>query len=197
MAHNLVIIIEFQKYANYLGDISMRRSKGNLTGLVILTAFTLCILTSCTENNTTQNSSNAEGSLTQFSECKYMDTGNIHSYDHTSSEDCIDYVYTNDGTLTMTHVNSAFNCCPGELTADITISNNKITIEEHEEIAGCHCNCLYDIEYRIDNLTAGIYTIEIITPYVDETEYLEFTMDLTSPGTGSFCITRNTYPWGL
>ena len=175
----------------------MRRSKRNLFGLKIFTVFTLFLLTCCTENTTTQNNGDAAGSLTQFSACTYMDTGNIHSYDHTSNEDCIDYIYTNDGTLMLTHVNSGFNCCPGELTADITISNNKITIEEHEEVAGCHCNCLYDIEYRIDNLSAGVYTIEIITPYVDETEYLEFTMDLSSPTTGSFCTTRDNYPWGF
>ena len=70
-------------------------------------------------------------------------------------------------TLLLRHVNAAFNCCPGEITAEISISNDTITIVERESQPGCHCLCLYDLEYRFENIEAGTYTIIFIEPYTN------------------------------
>lgn len=171
----------------------MKRSTLLFLSFFIITILAVVMFTNCSDNGTIQN----RGLLTEFSGCKYLEIGNSHSYDHTSSEDCIDYTYSSEGTLLITHVNSAFNCCPGELTADVTISGSLIIIEEYEQEAACRCNCLYDLEYRIEDVETGIYSIKIITPYVEENEQLEFSIDLSSPTSGSYCTARDQYPWGL
>ena len=45
-----------------------------------------------------------------------------------NNEDCIEYSY-NGQTLTLKHINSAFNCCPGEITADIDINGDIVWID--------------------------------------------------------------------
>ena len=113
-----------------------------------------------------------------------------------SQEDCLEYRYNGTDTLALSHINAGFNCCPGEIDADISFEGNIITITERESTAGCHCLCLYDLDYQIANLEPGEYTIRVIEPYISQTDQeLEFTVTLSSITSGSFCQTRNSYPW--
>jgi hypothetical protein len=92
-------------------------------------------------------------------------------------------------------VNAAFNCCPGEISADTQIRGDTITIVERESARGCHCTCLYDLEYRIPEMPRRTYTIKIKEPYIDEgDEPIEFTIDLKYSA-GSFSAGRDHYPW--
>jgi hypothetical protein len=110
---------------------------------------------------------------------------------------CIEWRYEADNVLTLTHVNAAFNCCPGEIAADITIADGTITIAEHEEQSMCDCNCLYDLVFEIWNLDPAPYTIKVVEPYAQPTdERLEFNVDLASLPTGVKCAYRPHYPWG-
>jgi hypothetical protein len=111
-------------------------------------------------------------------------------------DDCINYSYDGESTLTFRHINAGFNCCPGEITAVIDFNGNLITITEIEEKHDCHCLCLFDLDYEVINLRPGRYTIRIIEPYVEENhQALVFTVDLSSALSGNFCLTRNHYPW--
>lgn len=112
--------------------------------------------------------------------------------------DCIEYQYDGGSTLLLTHFNSGFNCCPLELLADITISNNVITIVEDEtfEFEPCPCLCLFDVYYEIINLPVGEYTIRIDGLNVYPEEIMEFTIDLSTEPSGQFCVYRDYYPWG-
>ena len=111
--------------------------------------------------------------------------------------DCIDYSFE-DGVLHLTHINAGFNCCPGEISADITVEGDMITITEHEDMKGCHCLCLFDVEYEIENLEAGEYTIRFIELYTEEgDDPLEFPVDLASVPQGDFCVERHHYPWDI
>ena len=113
-------------------------------------------------------------------------------------DDCFEYTYDGSNTLSITHINAAFNCCPGELTAHSKVANGTIKIEEKETEAQCFCNCLYDLTYKISNITPGKYTLKVIEPYVDSnSDQLEFTVDLTSSTSGTYCVNRTTYPWGF
>lgn len=113
-----------------------------------------------------------------------------------SNEDCIEYHY-NGQKLTLKHINGAFNCCPGKITADIEIDGNMITISEKEKEAGCFCLCLFDLEYEISNIESGEYTIFINQLYLeDNDQVLEFTLQLFPGTSGTFCLPRNHYPWG-
>ena len=112
------------------------------------------------------------------------------------AEDCFRYRLEDAHTLSIRHVNAAFNCYPGEITADISFVNDTITIVERESGPACHCLCLYDLEYRFENLEAGTYAIVFIEPYRNEAdEPLRATIDLSASPSDTFCVERTAYPW--
>lgn len=139
------------------------------------------------------------GILVNYEGCKEFQKGTaIESTP--PDQDCIEYQYDGVSVLLLKHVNAGFNCCPDEILADITIEDNVITIEENEslESGGCDCLCLFDVDYQINNLPPGEYTIRINGLYLEEgNEILQFTVDLASSPSGSFCIYRDHYPWGI
>jgi len=112
------------------------------------------------------------------------------------TNDCIDYNYDGSSTLLLNHINAGFNCYPGEITADIVFNGNIITITEMERDNTADCICLYDVDYRLENLSPGLYTIRVIELYVEgDDQPLEFSVELFSAITGRFCVERNHYPW--
>jgi hypothetical protein len=113
-----------------------------------------------------------------------------------AEEDCFTYRLAEGNVLLLTHVNAAFNCCPGEIGADILIKNDTITIVEGESESACDCLCLYDLDYRFENIVAGTYTIRFVEPYrPDADEPLQTTIDLAASPSGTFCVERTAYPW--
>jgi hypothetical protein len=53
------------------------------------------------------------------------------------------------------------------------------------------------VDYKINNLPPGEYTIKVNEVYLEEgDELLEFTVNLPpSPYSGIFCVFRSHYPW--
>jgi hypothetical protein len=116
----------------------------------------------------------------------------------TPIHDCVEYRYDGSGILYLDHINAGFNCCPGEIVADITITGGTITISEGETESACDCLCLFDVHYRIDDLPPGTYTITFIEPYRrGDDEVLEFTVELEGTASGSHCEERSHYPWDV
>jgi hypothetical protein len=117
--------------------------------------------------------------------------------------DCIDYDYDGVGTLTLKHRNATFNCCPTYLLAYITVADNMITItedENNEPQGGCDCICLFNVDIMIVGLPPRVYTIFVDELYIatwpsDPEEDIEFTVDLTSATSGSYCVEREGYPY--
>jgi hypothetical protein len=119
-----------------------------------------------------------------------------------SDQDCMECQYDGTSILQLQHINAGFNCCPSNLTADIIIEDNFISITEYEhfdDYGPCNCLCLFDVDYQIDNLSPGEYTIKVTELYLEDgDEPLEFTVDLPAfPYSGSYCVTRDHYPWGI
>jgi hypothetical protein len=115
-------------------------------------------------------------------------------------QDCIEYQYDGEGSLSLRHVNAGFNCCLDDVLAEITLMGNLITIDEIEEPPGgwCDCICLYDVDYQINDLPPGEYTITVNQLYLPPgAEILEFTVDLSSSTSGSYCVQREDYPWWI
>jgi len=113
-----------------------------------------------------------------------------------AARDCVQYQFNGLGTLNLKHVNAGFNCCPGDLTAEITILDSVISIREMEKEAGCHCLCLYDLTYQVLNLPSGVYTIRFVEPYVPDADpKLEVTVNIATQPIGEFCVDRSVYPW--
>lgn len=124
-------------------------------------------------------------------DCKPLTT--IEEFD--SGVECIEYSYQN-GHLSIKHVNAGLNCCPDPMNASITVDNGTIIIDESKAANGCKCNCLFDIDYKIDNLPAGTYKI-VIKPFLELGSHkpLEGTIDLKNSQSGYYCAERSGYPW--
>lgn len=135
--------------------------------------------------------SNLQGSLKHVSDC-LLKNGQSPNIPATMS--CISYTY--NGTLSITHNNAVFNCCPGDLSATFNLEGDTIYITEAESSGMCDCMCLYDLDFEITNLPAGIYVLHLNEPYIsDQTEILECTIDLLNSSSGSYCVPRTNYPY--
>jgi len=62
-----------------------------------------------------------------------------------------------DYYLLFSHINSIFNCEPGEITVSVEIISNEITITEKESTAMANCVCPYDLEFKLGPLQYGDY----------------------------------------
>ena len=60
-----------------------------------------------------------------------------------------------DGYLYVTHKDVHFNCCPGELKADVSAEGNRITVREWSTEDECDCICTFDLSYEIGPLVEG------------------------------------------
>jgi hypothetical protein len=132
--------------------------------------------------------------MTERSNCKPHNQGKTAD-ELAFRQECLQYEYDGMGTLLIKHVNAAFNCCPDTIFAEITILQDELLITEYE--AGwewCTCSCLYDLDYRIDNLPPGLWRIGISYSYLRK--IFEITLDLTNPITGEYCEERHNDPWG-
>jgi hypothetical protein len=116
-------------------------------------------------------------------------------------QSCVDIQYDGAGTLTMTHGNAGFNCCPATLSAQFSFDGSTITVTESEtfgEWGGCMCLCLYDMEMRVNNLPPGQYRIVFVEPYRDASDpALDFVVDLSQATSTMHCVERHDYPWGI
>ncbi len=133
----------------------------------------------------------AGGEVIGFGECKIFEK-------ESSDQDCLFYEYDGQGLLTLSHVNAAFNCCPGQIVADISVEDGIIVISESETEPQCDCICLFDVDMEVHYLPPGQYTIQVNELYLgpgDEPLYL--TVDFTGPNSGSLCLPRANYPWIL
>ncbi|MBI5324296.1 MAG: hypothetical protein HZB41_03285 [Ignavibacteriae bacterium] len=163
--------------------------------IVILFSY---IISGC-EKNSISNVGKPTGALVQYSECKNTIVGKTEIDITSNNLDCIEYSYdVKSNSLILKHINAGFNCCPGKITADISINSDAIIINEKEQEAGCHCNCLFDIDYKIENLISRSFKIVIVEPYRPvEEDVLEFNIDLNVNPSGKFCVERNNYPWNI
>ncbi|HOW86688.1 MAG TPA: hypothetical protein P5119_12565 [Candidatus Aminicenantes bacterium] len=115
-----------------------------------------------------------------------------------AGRECLEYEYDGRSVLRLKHVNAAFNCCPGEVSAAIEISDGAVRIEEKESSSLCDCNCLYDLSYEITGLAPGAVRISVVGPYQPEAgPPLEFVVDLGQAVSGTYCVERTVYPWGF
>jgi hypothetical protein len=99
--------------------------------------------------------------------------------------------------LTVKHINAGFNCCPDSLYCKVDLEGDTILIQELENSTLCHCNCLYDLVIEIKGIDLKKYHVKFIEPYVADQNKLLFEIDLTEDSTGSYCVTRQQYPWGI
>lgn len=146
---------------------------------------------SCSENQPT-----AAG-LIEVSGCK----SNEKSEELISVADtlsCIKYEYmAAEKFLRIKHINTAFNCCPGEITSEISFNNDTLIIKEKESESLCDCNCLYDLEIEAGEIPDKPFILKIVEEYHTGEEELVFEININEDPKGEFCVTRKHYPWGI
>ena len=112
------------------------------------------------------------------------------------NQTCVFWEYNDDGLFTMTHYNAGFNCCPEAILTSMTVSGDTIFIVERDSLQLCRCNCLYDIDFVIENLQAQKYIVSFYEPFVVEPKApLVFEIDLEAEVSGKYCEYRDYYPW--
>ncbi len=167
--------------------------------LLLLSAVIFLIIPAgCSEDNPSEPtgySADPSGKLVDFQGCKTSkQAGSFPGVG--SDQDCVRYSYDSEGNLRLDHINAGFNCCPGDITADISIRNDTIFIAEAESDPACRCLCLFDVSYLIENLSPGEYYIRITGLYLNEEDQpVEFSVDLESRPSGMECFHRDHYPW--
>ena len=166
---------------------------------VILASIFFLFITGC-EKGTESNKNDPGGKVEFQSDCKSFNINEDMSQSIFTAPDtqtCIHYSYDGEGRLELTHINAGFNCCPGDISAEIIINEQNITIEEHEESTDCDCNCLFDIKIVISDLEPATYHFTFVEPYLPENnKIIEFSLDLENESEGSICFDRHGYPWG-
>ena len=90
-------------------------------------------------------------------------------------KEIIEYQVIHDGYLYINHQNVIFNCCPGELGAEISTEGNIITVTEYETENGCKCICTYDLSYEVGPLIEGEAYRILIGKEGEEQKVVEFT----------------------
>jgi hypothetical protein len=177
--------------ANTDGDPSGIVDLGDLTALIDYLFISFSLPAECLGTG-----SGSQGVIIDHTGCKSF-RGSSMSADTTSDQDCIEYAYDGNGTLSIKHINAGFNCCP-VIAVDIRFEGSTIVIEELDSLqnGGCDCNCLFDVNYEITSLPPGLYRIIVIEPYRWEGDpELDFVVDFSSAASGIHCESRTHYPW--
>jgi hypothetical protein len=158
--------------------------------VILIVAFPLA---GCSKS-TPIDSAETYGELLGSHGCK-LDEGNTLAA-VSSNEECLEWDLQ-AGVLSLTHVNSAFNCCIDFVTAEVLIEGNSITVIEQERLEqgqGCLCRCLYDLDLVVYDPPAGQYFLSLSGPYSPSP--LDLSIDLVGQPSGRYCVDRDPYPWG-
>lgn len=136
-------------------------------------------------------------SVTDHSDCKGLKSGSGEE-PVPDTLSCISYSYDIlSKTLSFTHINAGFNCCPDKLSCDIDIIGDTLIIYEIESTSYCDCDCLFDLEISVEGLESRRYIVKIVEPYCGDQRKLIFEASLPDDPVGSFCAIRKQYPWGM
>jgi len=168
------------------------------TSLISLMLIIVIGLISCDNDSVGSKQSEIKGELVSNSSCKYDTMILSDSVSIPDTLSCVYYSYDKANMkLNIKHVNSAFNCCPELLSCDFSLQGDTIIIKEKEAAALCNCMCLYDLDMIISGIEFKKYILKFYEPYISENERISFEIDLNKESTGSFCVVRKFYPYGM
>lgn len=137
------------------------------------------------------------GQLTSHSDCKEFKSANT-AVEIDDTLTCVEYIYLpSSNQLSLKHINAGFNCCPESLYCHVAVSNDTLIIAEFEQDGLCDCLCLFDLDIEADGIAAKKYIVKFIEPYIQDQDEILFEMDLRKDTTGSYCVYRDRYPWGV
>ncbi len=125
-----------------------------------------------------------QGSLLHVSNCRTEESNRRGLAADSLHKECIHYEYDGINKLYFTHENRWFNNPSGQISAVVTVESDTIFIAEKAGGTQASKNgCLYDLEYVVDNLKEGKYTLKM-----DHMDPFELEINLTVSYSGSYCI---------
>jgi len=162
---------------------------------LILTALILSV-TGCKNSDENPDPNAISGKITNQSECKNFKSAELR-FTEPDTFSCALFSYDEAAhKLILNHVNSGFNCCPEEISCEVSLKNDTILIIETEKMQGCNCNCLFDLEIEVNNVVKDLYQVKFVEPYALEMTPLIFQINLNENSQGEYCVVRKGYPWG-
>jgi hypothetical protein len=163
--------------------------------VIISMLFLIGVLFSCTFEPENPAEMDLTIRLLGNPQCIYLKSPKVTT-EIPESQSCIEFAFDRDSRkLMIKHIHAAFNCCPESLWCTVTYRNDTIIIQEFEKNMGCKCNCLYDLDLELLGIDQGKYKLILIEPYLGTQQSLVGTIDLWNQYQGSFCVSRNIYPW--
>ncbi len=97
----------------------------------------------------------------------------------------IKYKTVDKNYLEINHINTIFNCCPGELTINASVEKDTITIFENESEQACKCLCPYDLNYTFGPIEYGKYHVIVNK---NNSVFTKFIIDFNENTNGTFVI---------
>ncbi len=186
----------------YLCILNARRPA--LLALALATATSFLALVTCNDDGGTKpDQTKPTARLISQSDCKPSLTSQPGAAASECSQDCVEIWSESEGVVRVRHIDAGFNCCIDSVVISVEIKGHVALVTETEVMqAGCHCLCLYDIEYEIRDLPSTVNKIEFVEPYADPDTWPDdeplccsFPTPLTD--TVSCCVMRCHYPWGI
>ena len=68
---------------------------------------------------------------------------------------------TDDYYLLVNHINSMFNCQPGQITVTTNVLDNVVSMDENESSSLANCICPYDLEFKLGSIKIWVLQLEI------------------------------------
>ena len=178
-------------------------SRPVLSSLILLFATCFLLFATCNDDGGTKpDQSVPTARLISRSYCKESLIQPLYAASE-CTQDCLEYWSDSTGNLHVKHINAGFNCCIESVAVAVEIRGQVAFVTETEIMQnGCHCLCLYDIEYELMNLLATVTKIELAEPYANPRQWpnekpLCCSFDLPVTDTGMCCVERCHYPWGF
>jgi hypothetical protein len=90
-----------------------------------------------------------------------------------------------DDTVLVEHRGAEYNCCPADITHDVTFGEGRIDVWETEILAEdiCLCNCCYEVTAEIAAVPAGDWVVHLHYLEWDTGEWVDLTFPIQiAPG---------------
>jgi len=168
-----------------------KKQSRNYRDQLLFACMIIVFLGCCSPYEKQETSSDIFVHLT-YGDCKEFSAEQSVAVAH---QDCVE-VFAGLNEVRIKHVNAAFNCCPGTINAYVRLENQVILVHESETEAGCDCQCLYDLNYSLQGLKPGTYSLVVVGPYTqDNDRNLECEINLPQDTTAHNCLDRHYSPW--
>ncbi len=122
---------------------------------------------------------------TLSSSSPYVSLSNSSVVKKSTTEEYLILTSSEDFYLDIKHVNSWFNCSPGQIIVDASLEGNNISINEYSTDNSANCVCPYDLSYMLGPLQYRTYNLivkregfEVLNVEIEFKKNLDMRLDI-------------------